>query len=232
MKITWLTQGSFLFNTGSTRILVDPYISDSLETKGFKRLMPFPVKLMDLRPDIFISTHDHIDHLDPRAAAAVAEMYPSCLFAGSCSCFNHFLKLGIARQRCLLLQTGSKLSAVNPEVIIPVPAFHSEPNAVGLIIQTPAHKIYLSGDTEFNQKLINIHTSNSDTLLLCINGKLGNMSSRQALKIAEKIHPAVAFPMHYGLFAENTADPEPFIEGCHKLGIDSWEMSPGKEFEL
>jgi L-ascorbate metabolism protein UlaG (beta-lactamase superfamily) len=38
--------------------------------------------------------------------------------------------------------------------------------------------------------------------------------------------------MHYGLFAENTADPEPFIKACNDDGIKSFGMTPGEEYEL
>jgi L-ascorbate 6-phosphate lactonase len=232
MKTTWLTQGGFLFDTGSIRILVDPYMSDSLEKNGIKRLLPFPVKISELRPDIFISTHDHIDHLDPETVVTITENYPSCRFAGGMNCFQHFLKLGIEKQRCILLQTENPLSVVPTLNIIPVPAFHSDPYAVGLVIQKDSRRIYLSGDTEFDEKLINRYTRNSDALLVCINGRLGNMNSDKALNLARRIQPSVALPMHYGLFAENTADPQPFIRGCRKYGIRSWEMEPGKEFEL
>jgi len=38
--------------------------------------------------------------------------------------------------------------------------------------------------------------------------------------------------MHYGLFAANTEDPQPFIQQYHAAGMASWKMTVGKEFEL
>lgn len=34
MKITWLSQGSFLFEAQGKRILIDPYMSNCLDDKG------------------------------------------------------------------------------------------------------------------------------------------------------------------------------------------------------
>jgi len=235
MKITWMTQGGFLFDTGATRILVDPYMSDCLEAKGLKRLVSFPIKLADLRPDILVCTHDHLDHLDPETVTAISAHYPACRLAGGTGCFQHFLKLGIAEQRCVLLQVGCPVSVAPGIGLIPVPAFHSDPHAVGMVFflpQTATQKIYLTGDTEFNEQLINAHTRKCDMLLVCINGRLGNMNYDQALMLTRRLRPAVALPMHYGLFAENTADPESFILGCREAGIKSWAMEAGREYKF
>jgi L-ascorbate metabolism protein UlaG (beta-lactamase superfamily) len=48
-------------------------------------------------------------------------------------------------------------------------------------------------------------------LLVCINGKLGNMTAAEAARLAAALRPRVAIPMHYGMFADNTADPQEFV---------------------
>jgi len=47
------------------------------------------------------------------------------------------------------------------------------------------------------------------------------MSINDHLNVLAQIKPKTAFPMHYALIAENTADPKPFIDRCKKLGIKS-----------
>lgn len=244
MNIRWLTQGAFLFelpDAGGARILVDPYMSDCLESKGFKRLVPFPVKLEELRPDMLVCTHDHLDHLDPETVAAIAGHYPACRLAGGAGCLKHFAKLGIAEQRCVLLQAGSRMSVADGLDIMPVPAFHSDPHALGLVFCAPRagegkkckqQKIYLTGDTEYDERLVNEHTIGCDVLLVCVNGRLGNMNADQALTLAKRLRPAAALPMHFGLFAENTANPQPFVKGCKEAGITSWVMEPGKAYKV
>jgi L-ascorbate metabolism protein UlaG (beta-lactamase superfamily) len=58
------------------------------------------------------------------------------------------------------------------------------------------------------------------------------MSLEEALEVVKAVKPKTALPMHYGLFAENTADPEPFIDECIKAGIKSFAMTLGEEFKL
>lgn len=231
MKIAWMTQGSFLIESGGVRILVDPYMSDCLEAKGVKRMQAYPLDLEELRPDMLLCTHDHLDHFDPETVERIASAYPDCVMAGPVSCHRHFLALGIAEKRCMLLERGMKVDFKGVEITA-VHAAHSDPDAVGAVFAADGRRLYLSGDTLFSEELFNEHTTDCDLVLICINGRLGNMSLDEALVTVKKLKPAMALPMHYGLFAENTADPRPFIEGCQKSGIKSFEMKTGEFFTL
>lgn len=232
MNITWLTQGGFVFEAGGTRLLVDPYMSDFLEKNHhLTRLTPFPLKMEQLRPDWCFCTHDHLDHLDPQTVEAIAKAYPACRFVGPESCFRHFQKLDLAHCQCVQLTPGEAVRCGAFE-LLPVPAFHSDPKAVGAILSADGHRVYLSGDTLYQPELVNPATRSADTVLICINGRMGNMNDADALRIVDALRPKVALPMHYGMFAENTADPQAFIEGAKALGCQSFAMTPGKEFTL
>ena len=68
----WLGQAGFWIDTGAHRILIDPYLSDSLARKyagqanDHRRMMPVPVVPEALpRPDVVLVTHAHTDHMDP-----------------------------------------------------------------------------------------------------------------------------------------------------------------------
>lgn len=231
MKITWLSQGSFLFEAQGNRILVDPYMSNCLDDKGMERLVEFPLALPDLLPDILICSHNHLDHLDPESVQKIVEAYPNCTIAGPLSSCEHFKKLGISLNQIHKLPVGEKL-ALPGVIITAVTAHHSEPQAIGLVIETDGKKYYLSADTTYDKDLVNDKTRGSDVVLICINGRLGNMNLEEALAIVKTIKPKTALPMHYGLFAANTADPQPFVDGCKEAGIDSFTMELGKTFEL
>jgi L-ascorbate metabolism protein UlaG (beta-lactamase superfamily) len=58
------------------------------------------------------------------------------------------------------------------------------------------------------------------------------MNLDEAVRAVKRLRPKTALPMHYGLFAENTADPLPFIRECMSAGINSFEMQPGREFSI
>lgn len=227
MEITWLSQGGFLFESHGTRLLADPYMSDCLEFKGLKRIVEFPLTFEALKPDMLICTHDHLDHLDPESVREIARLYPDCVIAGPISCCEHFRKLEIPEAQIKLLEQG-KPYKLNDMKITPVPAIHSDPEAIGIVLESEARKVYLSADTEYDSGLINDHTVNSDLVLICINGRLGNMALEDALKVVTALRPDVALPMHYGLFAQNTADPQPFIDYCNNHGIKSFELQVGK----
>lgn len=67
MKITWLGQAGFLFETKETKILIDPYLSESCLTLSPEcyRRMPTDESFFDIIPDVIVLTHDHLDHTDP-----------------------------------------------------------------------------------------------------------------------------------------------------------------------
>lgn len=229
MKITWLTQGGFLFENNGKRLVVDPYMSNAAEKQaGFKRLVPFPLTLAELRPDVLLCTHDHLDHLDPEAVPRIAAAYPDCIFAASAQAYRRLREWGIAATR---LRIGEPAEWCGFSVL-PVFAAHSDPEAIGLIVRAGGKRIYLSGDTLFDARITdNPALRNLDAILICINGRLGNMTWQQAVATVKALRPQTALPMHYGLFAANTEDPQPFIQQCHAAGMASWEMTVGKEFE-
>ncbi len=57
MTITWLTQDGFLFEHDNHRLVVDPYMSDSLKGK-VTRLAPFPFSIESLRPNAVFCTYE------------------------------------------------------------------------------------------------------------------------------------------------------------------------------
>ncbi len=70
MKVTWLGQAGLLFDNGKVKIMVDPYLSNSVEKINPKNYRRTPIKkdVFDIEPDVMIFTHDHLDHYDPDTA--------------------------------------------------------------------------------------------------------------------------------------------------------------------
>ena len=67
MKITWLGQAGLLFETDGKVILLDPYLSDSVERiePHNRRRVPVDPRFLSLKPDLILLTHNHLDHTDP-----------------------------------------------------------------------------------------------------------------------------------------------------------------------
>ena len=66
MKIIWLGQSGLLFVSGNKKIVVDPYLSDSLKKidKRMYRGMKLNKKFFRVKPDIIVLTNSHPDHTD------------------------------------------------------------------------------------------------------------------------------------------------------------------------
>lgn len=213
----WLGQGGFQLRLGDRQVYIDPYLSDSvLGLDGFKRLLPIPVLPNELESDLIIATHDHMDHLDPDTLAATD--YARNMYAGPDDCLRHMRKLGIPEARLKRLGAGDVLH-VGEARLMGVPAYHTAPEAIGVIVEYRGVRLCISGDTLYDARLRDLALMDVDVAFICINGRLGNMECAQAVELARALGCRVAVPMHYGMFAENTADPGEFERGLAGSGI-------------
>jgi len=232
MRITWIAQGGFMFDEGPVRLVVDPYLSDACKSE---RLVPAPLSVEQLAPSAVFCTHDHTDHLDPIAVPRIAERYPQCRLMGPESVAGKMAELGISEARIESVEVGQRVE-IEPLTLTAMPAHHTDPHAVGLLVRGAGRCVYVSGDTEYAETLAEDVASLAkvrlDAMLVCINGRLGNMNAEYAARVAAALRPRVAIPMHYGLFASNTADPQPFVDACAAAGIHATTLEVGRTMEL
>ncbi len=232
IKICWLGQGGFILENDNYRIVLDPYISDCVfKIQQLARMHKFPFAVEELKTDLLLITHDHMDHFDPEGVPEILAEYPECCCAGPQNSYEHFQKLNVPEQKLTLSKAGESFSA-GPFKITAIPAFHSDKTACGYMLECAGKKIVVTGDTLFNEALFVPEINNADLLLICINGKFGNMTDSEALEYVKRTSPRCALPMHYGLFAENTIDPADFIADCKKSDVASWAMTPGVFFSI
>jgi L-ascorbate metabolism protein UlaG (beta-lactamase superfamily) len=235
MEFTWITQGSFLFESEGFRLAVDPYLSDYVEKEhGLTRLKDPAFTVETLKPDAVFCTHNHIDHFDPVSMPQIAKKYEACSFAGPVSVIEKCKEFNLPMDNVLKIDIGGIIN-LGPFVIKALPAIHSDKDAVGVLIDSGGKKTFLTGDSEYSDDYlaeIKKSVSGVDLVLICINGRMGNMNADDALKVVRAVRPRKALPMHYGLFAENTADPSGFINGCSAIGVESFEMIQGNTYKL
>jgi L-ascorbate 6-phosphate lactonase len=223
MNLVWLGQGGFIFEQDGCRLVIDPYLSDCLAARGFARSFPSPVGPAHLHAYAIVCTHDHGDHFDPDSVLPAVEARPETTVLGPPSVVKHGAELGLTVEA---LPSGHTATALGPFRLRTVPAHHSDPDAVGLIVEVDGLRIYLTGDTTYAEDLAPaaLACGPIDLLLICINGKLGNMTAKEAVKVTAAIRPRLAIPMHYGMFPVNTADPQTFLAPVRELGIDAREL--------
>lgn len=229
LKITWLGQGGFVLEDNKIQLLIDPYLSNSLEKAGFDRIYPPPVELSSLKPDLICCTHDHGDHFDSETILPLFQQSPNCLLLGPESVINHAENLSITRS--IKVQPSQKFQ-FKSFTIKAVPAFHSDSHAVGFLIEWNNVNLYFSGDTLNSANLVpeilRISAGKIDIVFICINGKYNNMDTHNAVKVIELLFPKVGIPMHYDLFANNSANPDPFIEAIEQLGVKGVILKQGE----
>jgi len=236
MKVTWLGQSGFLFETQSQRLLIDPFYSDIVEQRqGIKRLVSAPIPIEDLHPDYIFITHDHLDHLDPIALPEIHRQYPQAKIVGPESVMRKALELEFD-PGALIQQPKGASHTFGAFKITSTAAYHSDPFAVGMAIEVEGKRIYYSGDTllmpTLYEEIYRMTGPSPDLVFIVINGRLGNMNVQEAIALTAQLQPSLAIPMHYGMFAENTEDPYLFLAGCDQNQIKAMALTLGKTVVL
>jgi len=231
MNLTWLGQGGFLLECDGRRLVIDPYLSDCLaRLHGVRRLIPPPLTIEQLKPDVVFVTHDHLDHFDPETMVPLMNAFPDCRLVGPESVVEHGRREGFAEERLSCIAPGRTVEVAGYRLTA-TPAMHSDRFAVGVLIEAGGRLLYVSGDTLYSPTLgaevLALAPRPIDCVLICVNGKLNNMDAASAAKVVGELRPAVAIPMHYGLFAENTVDPEEFLSPCREAGQPTRTLTPG-----
>ena len=235
----WLGQSGFLLQWNRKRILIDPYLSDSL-TKKYAATDKPHTRMSELvvRPGLFknisivTSSHNHTDHLDAETLLPVLNNNPGIKFiipeanrdfvAERLKCEREF-PLGL---------TDGKSVASEGFIFHGIPAKHNEVERdengncryMGYVIEFGKYKIYHSGDTLWFDEMVSLLTPfEVDLALLPINGNdpsrkvAGNLDCREAAHLAKAIHAKCVVPCHYDMFSFNTADVNEFIKEATKI---------------
>ena len=200
MTVFWLGQAGLLFELDGVRVMVDPYLSNSVEKvepKNYRRL-PIDESYFDIKPDILILTHNHLDHTDPETLERLFSKHGGICILASYNAWQTARKFGgdnnyiMFNRGTVWTEKGIKFEAVYAE--------HSDDKAVGVIISYGGRKYYITGDTLYNKKVIKDINIPIDVVFLPINGVGNNMNMTDAAHFAEEIKAKTAVPIHFGMF--------------------------------
>ena len=210
MKIRFLGQSGYLIETDHSKILIDPYFSDSVNRIANRpRLLPIPINPCEIFVDAVVCTHDHLDHLDPDT---VSQINDNQLFITTHAGKEKLLSLGKKNIVALSEKESIRIGDINLQTVF---ANHTT-EAFGIILNAEDLTLYFSGDTLFDTKLFDIKHFFPNITFICINGRLGNMNVEEALSVAREIGAQINVPNHYDMFASNSENPHLFsdnIEG-------------------
>lgn len=240
-RIEYLGQTGLRIDIGTLTVLVDPYLSNSvqeLDAPDLVRKVPIPYRPHKLtKVDWVLITHEHIDHCDPHTLPALALASPQAQFVGPVTVRRQLEQWGIASKR-IRPSPSAELNLGEGLRVQALPAAHprirydqeGEPLAVGYLFKHYGRCLYLAGDTSVCDELLEvlkrvspIHTAllpvNEDNYFRRRRGIVGNMSIREAFGLAVEVGIERVLPVHWDMFAVNSASPQE-IEAIYKS--ESW----------
>ena len=225
--IWWLGQMGLLIRIGQTVLCVDYFATDTAD-----RRVPPPIPAEDMTGvDLFLGTHDHLDHIDHEAWKIWAGVRPEARFVFPEAHRESLRKDGIADSRLLGMNEGTVLRTgdVTIRAIAAAHEFLSRDPDTGYypclqyIIEGNGIRIYHAGDTlRYEGMLPKLRQFGAmDAAILPINGRdgvryrrncIGNMTFQEAADLAGELRPGLVLPGHWDMFAENSADPAAFAD--------------------
>jgi L-ascorbate 6-phosphate lactonase len=209
----FLGQSGFIIKSANKTVAIDLYLSNSVAkiSPSLTRLYPPPIQPSALKVDIYIATHDHLDHLDPETVASYMHKNTT-MFVGPRFVCNKFYALGIPHQNIAKIESGESKN-LNGVDITGIYAIPNEPAAIDTagykIVFANGRSVYHTSDTGYSHLLLECAPS-AEVGLFVINGKWGNLNIEQAAQLANKVNPRFAIPHHYDLMELNSENPETF----------------------
>ena len=206
MKVTYLGQAGLLFEKRGFKIMIDPYLSDSVEKinpKNFRRV-PVDERFFSIRPDVMIFTHNHLDHYDPETASRFITEDSGITVLAPKSVWDSVRKFG-GNNNYILFNRHTEWTE-NEIKFTAVKAEHSDITPIGVIIDDGERKYYVTGDTLYNEEIFGDIPSDIYALFLPVNGVGNNMNMSDAVRFANRINAEKTVPIHIGMFDELTAN--------------------------
>jgi len=227
--LAWLGQAGFAMTHAQHRLLIDPYLSDSLAEKY--RGTAFPHRRMALPPiapaelgniDFVLCTHRHGDHMDPGTLPIVAQNNPECRFVVPRAERDSAVGIGLAPERIITIDAGESVSLASDLVATAIPAAHEtlktnergEHHYLGYVLRLGGAAICHSGDcVPYAGLAERLRQCNVDLALLPVNGRdeyrrshgvPGNMTFEEAESLCRSGGISWLIPHHFGMFDFNT----------------------------
>jgi L-ascorbate metabolism protein UlaG (beta-lactamase superfamily) len=206
IKITYLGQAGFLFEKDGFKIMIDPYLSNSVEkiNPNNYRRVAVDESFFNIKPDIMIFTHNHLDHYDPETVGHFITSDSKVTVLSPKSVWDEVRKIGgnnnyvLFNRHTTWTENGIKFTAVKAE--------HSDISSIGMIIYDGEKKYYITGDTLYSEELFADIPNDIYALFLPVNGVGNNMNMADASCFAKRIKAKKTVPIHIGMFDELTVD--------------------------
>lgn len=243
----YLGQEGFLFKYQDTYLLIDPYLSAYVDENCARdvkwvRRYPSPIAPEELDfIDYILCTHAHYDHADPYSLSALAKANPNAKFIAPLPIKETILSYGIKPEQFIGALADQPL-IFDDCTIVPVPSAHEELRMdefgnymdMGYRMNFGDISIYHAGDCclyeGLSERLMDV-----DILMVPVNGRsyykryvqdiIGNMTSEEAVILAQETNASLLIPMHYDLYDVNRINPAHFVDCL-------FSMNPSQRFHM
>ena len=187
VDITLIKHGTLAIGYKDITIHIDP-------VSGYGKPTDYATEFP--KADVILITHEHGDHLDPEAIAAVSRGESTLLILNEKSRNQlgdgEVMHNGESRE----LPGGIKLEAVPAYNTTPGrEMFHPQGNGNGYVLTIDGLRIYVAGDTEDVPEMAEL--KNIDVAFLPVNQPY-TMTPEQCIAAAKVIRPKVLIPYHFG----------------------------------
>ncbi len=146
------------------------------------------------KADLILITHEHGDHLDPKAIAAIQKQSTKLIVNGSV--YEQIKEGTVMKNGEEQTVDGIKISAVPAyNTTEGRTQFHPKGKGNGYILQLGNKRVYVAGDTENIPEMVRL--KDIDIAFLPVNQPY-TMTPEQAARAAMLFQPKILYPYHYG----------------------------------
>ncbi len=226
----WLGQAGYVIRVAELTVVIDPYLSDSAakDAPEFLRLYPSPIRPDELSADIYIITHDHLDHLDPDTILSYTKKNETW-FVAPRQAAKKLRSLGIPARRIVTLHAGDTWCLGSTEItgVFALPTAADVLDTTGYFIKFGnGRNFYHTSDTEYHPLVLAAAPKKPEVMLVPINGKWGNPGPEQAASFAHAVQPTCVLPNHYDLMGLNAENPNVFKWFCAQKKMNTQCIIP------
>ncbi|MCC2599904.1 MBL fold metallo-hydrolase [Sphingobacterium sp. FBM7-1] len=226
----WLGQAGYIIRSADMTIVIDPYLSDSAAQGApeFSRLYPVPIEPAALRADLYVVTHDHLDHLDPETIIPY-RYKDTTWFVAPRQAAKKLIELGVPEKQVVVLHANENREFGSIEIsgVFAIPTSIDVLDTTGYKIQfSNGRSVYHTSDTEYHPLVLAAAPKKPEVMLVPINGKWGNPNPEQAVLFAKTVEPRFVQPNHYDLMALNAENPEIFQWYCGQYDLADRCITP------
>ncbi len=194
MEITYLGHASFLFATGDTKILFDPFISPNP--------LASEIKIEELKPDYILLSHGHEDHTAD--VEAIARQSGATIVANA-EIAGYYQNKGF--EKVIGMNIGGKIFLEFGSVKM-VTAIHSSSfadgsyagNPGGFVIEAAEKTFYYAGDTALTMDMKLIGEEYEIDFAILPIGDHFTMGIEDAVRAADFVGTSKIIGMHYDTF--------------------------------